>query len=155
MNAYPAISQLQNRYNIGRVIRDVNNAANIGYYNVNTMGNSTGAGMAQRVAIANNARRGIEDAYAKYNEVETGLGAQRAELLNSLGQQDTQARVYANDVNARNAAARNAYTTSALEGLSKFVQNKRLMTNQQTRDLSILPFLKEYLSHGSTNVYGG
>lgn len=153
MNAYPAISQLQNRYNIGRVIRDVNNAANIGYYNVNTMGNSTGAGMAQRVAIANNARRGIEDAYAKYNEVETGLGAQRAELLNSLGQQDASARVYANDINAKNRAARRAFTTTAAEGFSKWGQNRALMANQKNRDLSILPYLRDFLSYGSTNQY--
>lgn len=153
MNAYPAISQLQNRYNIGRVIRDINNAANIGYYNVNTMGNSTGAGMAQRVAIANNARRGIEDAYAKYNEVETGLGAQRAELLNSLGQQDASARVYANDINAKNRAARRAFTTAAAEGFSKWGQNRALMTNQKNRDLSILPYLRDYLAYGSTNQY--
>lgn len=153
MNAYPAISQLQNRYNIGRVIRDVNNAANIGYYNVNTMGNSTGAGMAQRVAIANNARRGIEDAYAKYNEVETGLGAQRAELLNSLGQQDASARVYANDINAKNRAARRAFTTAAAEGFSKWGQNRALMANQKNRDLSILPYLRDFLSYGSTNQY--
>lgn len=155
MNAYPAISQLQNRYNIGRVIRDVNNAANIGYYNVNTTGNSTGAGMAQRVAIANNARRGIEDAYAKYNEVETGLGAQRAELLNSLGQQDASARVYAHDINAKNRAARRAFTTAATEGLSKWGQNRALMTNQKDRDLSILPYLRDFLSYGSTNKYPG
>lgn len=155
LNASSALGQLQNRYNINRVVRDVNNAANAGYYNANVMGNSTGANMLQRVAIANNARRGVEDVYAKYNEIDTNLGAQRAELLNSIGQQDVQARMYTNDVNARNAATRNTYTTSALEGLSKFVQNKRLMNNQQTIDLSILPFLKEYLSHGSTNVYGG
>lgn len=153
MNAYPAISQLQNRYNIGRVIRDVNNAANIGYYNVNTMGNATGAGMAQRAAIANNARRGIEDAYAKYNEVETGLGAQRAELLNSLGQQDASARVYANDINAKNRAARRSFTTAAAEGFSKWGQNRALMTNQKNRDLSILPYLRDYLAYGSTNQY--
>jgi hypothetical protein len=155
MNAYPAISQLQNRYNIGRVIRDVNNAANVGYYNVNTMGNSTGAGMAQRVAIANNARRGIEDAYAKYNEVETGLGGQRAELLSSLGQQDASARVYANDINAKNRAARRAFTTAATEGFSKWGQNRALMANQKDRDLSILPYLRDYLAYGSTNQYGG
>lgn len=155
MNAYPAISQLQNRYNIGRVIRDVSNAANIGYYNVNTMGNSTGAGMAQRVAIANNARRGIEDAYAKYNEVETGLGAQRAELLNSLGQQDASARVYANDINAKNRAARRSFTTAAAEGLSKWGQNRALMANQKDKDLSILPYLRDFLSYGSTNKYPG
>lgn len=153
MNAYPAISQLQNRYNIGRVIRDVNNAANIGYYNVNTMGNSTGAGMAQRVAIANNARRGIEDAYTKYNEIETGLGAQRAELLNNLGQQDASARVYANDINAKNRAARRSFMTAAAEGFSKWGQNRALMANQKNRDLSILPYLRDYLAYGSTNQY--
>lgn len=155
LNAYPAISQLRNRYNIGKVIRDVNNAANVGYYNVNTMGNTTGAGMTQRVAIANNARRGIEDAYAKYNEVETSLGTQRAELLGNLGQQDASARTYANDLNARNRAARRSFMTAATEGISKWGQNRALMTNQRERDLSILPYLRDFLAHGSINTYNG
>ena len=155
LNAYPAISQLRNKYNIGRVIRDVNNAANVGYYNVNTMGNTTGAGMAQRVAIANNTRRGIEDAYAKYNELDTNLGAQRSELLANLGQQDASARTYANDLNARNRAARRSFMTAAAEGLSKWGQNRALMTNQKNRDLSILPYLRDFLAYGSTNTYNG
>lgn len=155
INAYPAISQLRNRYNIGRVIRDVNNAANIGYYNVNTTGNTTGAGMAQRVAIANNARRGIEDAYAKYNEIDTNLGAKRSELLANLGQQDASARTYANDLNVRNRAARRSFMTAAAEGISKWGQNRALMANQRERDLSILPYLRDFLAHGSTNTYNG
>lgn len=108
-NADTIMKQYRNPVNIGKFMQDVNNSANTAYYNVNTMGNTTGAGMKQRVAIANNVRRGISDAYSKYNEMEATLGAQRAEALNSLGQQYVNAQILANENNAKNDAARRSF----------------------------------------------
>lgn len=108
-NSSTIMQQYENPVNIGKFIQDVSNSANMAYHNVNTMGNATGAGMKQRVAIANNVRRGISDAYSKYNEMEATLGAQRAEALNSLGQQYVYAQTLANENNAKNDAARRSF----------------------------------------------
>lgn len=153
INTPYALRQLRNRYDLLGAMNDIRNAANIGYYNVNTTGNTTGGNMAQRTAIALGTQRAIANQYDAYNSSASSVGAARAQLATTAGQQDAEARKYADDVNARNRAARRAFTTAAIEGLGKWGQNRILMANQRERDLSILPYLRDYLAHGSTNQY--
>lgn len=148
LNTPTALSQVRNRFNLTGGRNALRDAANVGYYNVNTNSNTTGANMAQRAAIALGTQRSIVDLYDRYNAAETQAGNARANILMTAGQQDAAARQYSSDVNARNMANLRNFTKAGFEGISKYAQAKQQMRNQLSRDEMLMPFYKKYLSHG-------
>lgn len=81
-------------------------------------------------------------------QANNGYIGEYANMLNNLGQQYANARFQANDINARNRAARDSFGSTASTQLSQWAQNKSAMINQQNRDKGLSALLDPYMRSG-------
>lgn len=142
-------SMARRRMNIEPTLAANRRARAVASYNAANMNANTGANLALRSQLAADEYARNADLYAARDNANNAYLGEYSNLLNNLGQQYVQSRTLANDINAKNRAARN-YQGTALSQLSKWAQTQDLMGNQYNRDLMILPLLENYLSQGFT-----
>lgn len=147
-----AIRQNRNRYDKIGANNAITNQQRIAMHNVNATGNVTGTNMSQRAAVARGTQNALADSYRNYAQLGQQIGQQNAQAILSAGQYNASALAAADNINAENRAAVGSFGQATVENLSNLGQTMDLMRNQYTRDLSILPYLRDYLQHGSTNT---
>ena len=80
--------------------------------------------------------------YARKQNMDNQYMAQEAGMLGNLGSQRAMRELQIQDINDRNRAARNAYMSSAMSGLSNIAQNERAMNNMARRDEMLAEAMK-------------
>lgn len=152
-NSSAIISTLSNPYNrlLRRNINSINDAQNVARYNARTLGNNSGLIAAQNAAIALGTQRSINDLYNKVAQQTAAMAEHKATALDSLGQQTANAIQRRNDINARNRAAREAFAGETVQSIAGAASSINKRMQQAHYDNELLPYLKEYLSHGSTH----
>lgn len=126
------------RFNIDPLVREINRNRAVANYNANQLATNTGANLAMNTANTIATDNAIAQAIATKNNMDNQYLADYINQMNSLGQQWVNATNLAEDLNRRQYAnTRNVRRQGAAQ-ISQWLQNRRLMNNQETRDNALL-----------------
>ena len=126
------------RFNIDPLVREINRNRAVANYNANQLATNTGANLAMNTANTIATDNAIAQAIATKNNMDNQYLADYINQMNSLGQQWVNATNLAEDLNRRQYAnARNIRRQGAAQ-ISQWLQNRRLMNNQESRDNALL-----------------
>lgn len=139
------------RYNINPALRDIERNRAISNYNASQVNTNTGAGMALRLANAVNTNKAISDIRAQESNVNNQYLGEYANIANNLGQQWVGATNLAEDLNRKSYANARNIRRQGLSQLSQWAQNKKLMSNQASRDNALLNLYAPFLEGIFTN----
>lgn len=139
------------RYNINPALRDIERNRAISNYNASQVNTNTGAGMAFRLANAVNTDKAISDIRAQESNVNNQYLGEYANIANNLGQQWVGATNLAEDLNRKSYANARNIRRQGLSQLSQWVQNRKLMRNQISRDNALLNLYAPFLEGVFTN----
>lgn len=134
------------RYNVDPILEEIRKNRAVSNYNANQLATNTGANLAMNIANTVATDRAIEQALATKSNMDNQYLAEYINQANNLGQQWVGATNLAEELNRRQYAnARNIRRQGASQ-ISQWLQNRRLMRNQETRDNALLalydPFLR-------------
>lgn len=129
----------------------INRQRSVSNYNARNITN-TGQGMAYRLANEAMSTRAEVDAINQAQQVNNNYVAEYSNMMNNLGQQDVNAMVYADDMTARNKAARDQHRAAAATQLSQWAQNRQLMNNQASRDQSTMDVMKPFMENAFSKI---
>lgn len=142
------------RYNVQPELRQLRDFERRSRYNTRQIGSESGINRAMDVAGGLNMQRAISDVYGRQQNANNQYLGEQAQLGATLGAQEAagrgQAMQSAYDINARNRAARSAYTGAALTGISEYTQNQRKLRNQKAMDDMRMRALRSYLEMNTT-----
>lgn len=139
------------RYNINPALRDIERNRAISNYNASQVNTNTGAGMAFRLANAVNTDKAISDIRAQESNINNQYLGEYANIANNLGQQWVGATNLAEDLNRKSYANARNIRRQGLSQLSQWLQNRRLMSNQTSRDNALLNLYAPFLEGIFTN----
>lgn len=140
------------RYNIDPLLRDIETNRNVANYAASQQRTNTGQDMAFRLQNAIATNKAIAAARAAESNANNQYKEEYANAMNNLGQQWVQATNLASELNARNRAAARNISRTGLGQLSKWVQNRELMSNQRSRDNAMLKLYDPFLQAGFTSA---
>lgn len=126
------------RFDINPILSSIRRNRAMANYNANQLATNTGANLAANVANTIATNNAIAEAHTAKNNMDNQYLADYANQMNSLGQQWVNATNLAEDLNRRQYAnARNIRRQGAAQ-ISQWLQNRRLMNNQEARDNALL-----------------
>lgn len=126
------------RFDINPILSSIRRNRAMANYNANQLATNTGANLAANVANTVATNNAIAEAYTAKNNMDNQYLADYANQMNSLGQQWVNATNLAEDLNRRQYAnTRNVRRQGAAQ-ISQWLQNRRLMKNQEARDNALL-----------------
>ena len=126
------------RFNIDPLLSAIRRNRAVANYNANQLATNTGANLAMNTANTIATDNAIAQAIATKNNMDNQYLADYINQMNSLGQQWVNATNLAEDLNRRQYAnARNIRRQGASQ-ISQWLQNRRLMNNQEARDNALL-----------------
>lgn len=144
------------RYNVQPELRQLRDLERRQRYNARQMGSEAGINRAMDVAGGLNLNRAISDVYGAKQRADLQYRGEEAQMMGQLGAQEaagrTQAMGSAYDINARNIAARKAYTGAGLTGISDYAQSQKRLRNQQSMDAMRQRALEKFLQLQTTGA---
>lgn len=140
------------RYNIDPLLRDIETNRNVANYAASQQRTNTGQDMAFRLQNAIATNKAIAAARAAESNANNQYKAEYANAMNNLGQQWVQATNLASELNARNRATARNIRRTGLGQLSQWAQNRELMSNQRSRDNTMLKLYDPFLQAGFTSA---
>lgn len=138
------------RYDISPAIEDLNRNRAISNYNASQINTSTGANLAYRLQSAVNTDRAIASLRSQESNVNNQYLGDYANTMNRLGQQWVNATNMANEANAQNRTTARNIRRANLSQLSRWAQNREIMSNQEARDNAMLAMFAPFLQSGYT-----
>ena len=138
---------LYNKYNINPELDAIQRQQSIGRYNTRAVGNESGINRAMDVENNIEGQRFIADLLAKKQQVDQQNLSNWANTAMQAGAnqsaQYNEAMQKAYDINARNAAAKNAYTVAGLQGMSDYNQNQQKTNNENKMNMFQLGLMQQ------------
>ena len=137
-------------YNVNPALREAARSRVIGNYNLSQLSPNTGASMAQRVQSAVGQYTNTADIFAQKQNIENQYASEYANTLNSLGQQNVQAQLAANQQNRMASAKQQEFAGTAATQFGQWGQTQQQMKNQYNMDQLSFAALNKLLSQGYT-----
>lgn len=137
-------------YNVNPALREAARSRVIGNYNLSQLSPNTGASMAQRVQSAVGQYTNAADVFAQKQNIENQYASEYANTLNSLGQQNVQAQLAANQQNRMASAKQQEFAGTAATQFGQWGQTQQQMKNQYNMDQLSFTALNKLLSQGYT-----
>lgn len=151
-----ALNTMYNRkYNDQSEIEQLRGLESRQRYNSRNLGSEGGLNRAMDIAGNIGTRRVISEVASKKQNVNNQYSAEAAQMAAQLGAQESQGRTnalyQAYDINARNKAANNKFTSAGIEGISQYSQLLRKNKNAKSMDDIRMQILKQLYSMGTTD----